>query len=100
MSALIIEPAAEADIAQAFDWYEGELEGLGSRFLDAVDAALVTIAQRPESFPVVHRSARRALLRRFPYQVLFELKTQAILVVGVFHTSRDPLVWRERLDQP
>ncbi len=30
---LIIRPEAEADIADAFDWYESRVPGLGSEFL-------------------------------------------------------------------
>ncbi len=29
---LIIRPEAEADIADAFDWYESRVRGLGSEF--------------------------------------------------------------------
>ncbi len=70
---LVVRPAAEADIAQAALWYEQRAVGLGAEFLRAVDVALAEIARMPERFPVVHPVCRRALLRRFPYGVYFEL---------------------------
>lgn len=35
---LVIRPQAEAEMAEAYDWYEARVPGLGSEFLLAVDA--------------------------------------------------------------
>ena len=40
---LIIRPEAEADIAEAFDWYENRVPGLGSEFLLVLDALFNSI---------------------------------------------------------
>jgi hypothetical protein len=37
---LVIVPEAEADIADAYIWYEGRRAGLGEEFLSSVDACL------------------------------------------------------------
>lgn len=42
------------------------------------------------------KNTRRALLRRLPYIFLFRETHDAVYVVAVFHTSRDPLVWKQR----
>jgi hypothetical protein len=65
---LVIEPEAEADIAAAHRWYEQRREGLGDDFLLCVEAALHAIAERPKSFPRIHKSARRVLMHRFLMQ--------------------------------
>ncbi len=44
---LIVRPEAEAELAEAFNWYEQQVAGLGSRFLLLVDTAINSI-QRPE----------------------------------------------------
>ncbi len=36
------------------------------------------------------------MLRRFPYIVVFRELHDAVYVIAVFHTSRDPLVWQRR----
>ena len=38
-----------------------------------------------------------ALVRRFPYAVFYEYAEPTATVYSVFHTSRDPEKWRERL---
>ena len=35
---LIVRPEAEAEMTDAFDWYEDRVPGLGSEFLLCVDA--------------------------------------------------------------
>jgi len=46
---------------------------------------------------VLHRNVRRALLQRFPYQVLFLLEEDTITVVAVFHGARNPKQWQDRI---
>ena len=64
--ALIIRPEAEADLADAYDWYEERVAGLGAEFLDRVEIVLGAIAEHPELYPTIFRNVRRALTRRFP----------------------------------
>lgn len=93
---LIIRPAAEAELAEAFDWYEEQLRGLGSEFLISVDATVHAIARNPRQFPKIHRDVRRALLHRFPYGVFFLVEGTRIMVIAFFHAKRNPKRWQER----
>jgi plasmid stabilization system protein ParE len=95
-SDLVIAPEAEQDIAEAYIWYEARRVGLGEDFLSSVDACIESILRRPEMFPLVHDGYRRSLIRRFPYAVFFE-HAETVTVYSVFHTSRDPDQWRQRL---
>ncbi len=94
---LIIRPEAETELAEAFDWYERRVPGLGAAFLAAVDVALDSLLSNPRQHPVVYKVVRRALLRRFPYQVLFLVEEGAITLIAVFHGARDPRIWRDRI---
>ena len=40
---------------------------------------------------------RRALVRRFPFEVFYEFDDTRVIVHLVFHTSQDPAKWRARL---
>ena len=93
---VVIRPEAEADLAEAFAWYEERRPGLGDRFLLSVEAVLAAIERYPESFPVVYAQVRRALLRRFPYGVFYTVKESAVVVLAVFHCAREPRRWQER----
>jgi plasmid stabilization system protein ParE len=90
-------PEAELDIGEACVWYETRRVGLGEESLTSVDACIERIRRHPVIYPVVHEAYRRALLRRFPYAIFFEYEGATAKVYAVFHTSRDPEKWRQRL---
>ena len=56
---LIIQPEAEYDIQDAFEWYESKHPGLGSEFVRAVDACLSGIGRNPLAYQVIHKQVRR-----------------------------------------
>src|SRR5688572_24096677 len=85
-----VEPEAQADIEEARDWYDGQRPGLGNDLLLCIEASLEAIGDRPKSFPKIHKRARRALVRRFPYRIVFVELKDVIAVIGVIHTRRDP----------
>lgn len=89
-------PLVKFDLAEAYDWYEGREQGLGERFLDAFDACVQAICENPRACPVKHREIRRALLRRFPYMLLYRFESGKVTVIGCFHGSRNPRSWRAR----
>jgi plasmid stabilization system protein ParE len=94
--AIRVQPDAEIDLHDAWRWYESRTRGLGDDFLRAADACFDRIERTPEAFPVVHRQTRQALLRRFPYRVLFRIAPDRIDVIPVYHGRRDPRSWLER----
>ncbi len=94
---LIVRPKAEEEMADAFDWYEDLVPGLGSDFLLCVDAIFSAILRAPQQYPRVYKMARRALTRRFPFQVIFVEDDERVVVLSVFHAKRDPEQWRDRI---
>ncbi|MBN2685876.1 MAG: type II toxin-antitoxin system RelE/ParE family toxin [Pontiellaceae bacterium] len=92
---MVIRPEAEAELAEAFSWYEDQVPGLGAEFLNVVDAALAGIVRNPNGFPVVHKCVRRCLTRRFPYAVFYLLEPGRIVVLSVFHVRRHPKGWEK-----
>ena len=81
------------DLAGGFGYYEGQSEGLGERFLAAVDSAFDAIERYPEMFSRVHGEVRRAVLSKFPYAVFFRIEPKRVVVLTVLHTARDPKLW-------
>lgn len=94
---LIIRPEAELDIQDAFEWYEAQTSGLGSEFVRAVDACLSSTGRNPLAYPIIYKQTRRALVRRFPYGILYVLDQDVITVIACFHGKRNPKPWQDRL---
>ena len=93
---VIVRPDAEADLKEAFAWYEAQRAGLGADLLLAVEAVLEEIGRRGDSFPLVHNDVRRALVKRFPHGVFFVVNDPVVSVIAIFHARRDPKIWRDR----
>lgn len=94
---LIIRPEAELDIQNAFEWYEAQSLGLGSQFVRAVDTCLSSIVSNPLAYSTIYKQARRALIRRFPYGILYVFEPEIVSVIACFHTKRNPQSWQDRL---
>ena len=97
MIPLVVEPEAELDIVHAYDWYEAQRAGLGDRFLTAVRECFDRVQEEPLAFPAVEHGVRRAMLRTFPYSVLYLARADVVIVVACFHGRRDPSVWKKRV---
>ena len=93
---LRIRVEASAELNAAWNWYENQREGLGDDLLGCVDAAFAAAARAPEAYGRVDGPVRRALVRRFPYIVLFREYPEYVAILAVFHTSRDPAEARGR----
>lgn len=98
MRPVLFAREARTKLIDAQDWYENEAPGLGLHFRTAVDAVIERMAVNPRLFPVVYKNIRRALLRRFPYALLFVIgPDEALTVIACFHGSRDPVHWQQRM---
>jgi len=95
----LLIPEAKSDVADAYLWYEDQSLGLGLDFLRCVEAPLLSIQRTPLIYPIVYSTYRRALVRRFPFAIFFEIddaQNQSI-VYSVFHCSQNPDKWRGRV---
>ena len=93
---IVLRRAARAEFDAAADWYEQKRPGLGARFTAAVQQVFDRISANPQLHRVVLRDIRRAVVSGFPYCVYYRDRPTAVVVLSVFHTSRDPSVWQGR----
>ncbi|MGE0438994.1 MAG: type II toxin-antitoxin system RelE/ParE family toxin [Gemmatimonadales bacterium] len=93
---LHVEPTADSEIIEAFEWYRARSRLVARTFLETIDGTLAQIRESPELFPLVHKELRRALVPRFPYAVFFTAESDRIRVVGVVHGKRHPRRWQRR----
>jgi len=94
---VIVLPAAELDLAEAFAWYESQRPGLGRGFLDEAEIVFRRISEFPLVFPAVEDVVRRGLLKRFPFAVYFLPEAAGVKVYAVLHHRREPGIWKQRL---
>jgi plasmid stabilization system protein ParE len=95
---VIIRPEAENDLKEAFSWYEDKRQGLGYDLLLQVDAGLRFIERNPKISPPEYKGARKYLVKRFPYKIIYLLEEERIIVLAVIHGKRSPILTKERID--
>lgn len=94
---VVFTPEARGDVIRSYKWYEEREPGLGEDFLRCVEACVQTIQRHPSIFPVAIDEFRRALIRRFPYEIFYEAVDDCVIIYSVFHCSQDPEKWLKRL---
>ncbi len=87
---------AELELLDAVEYYELQATGLGSEFLDKVDAAIQDIRKAPDRWPIIKASIRRRLFHRFPYAVLYRIDPEEIIIQATMHLRRRPDYWLGR----
>lgn len=90
---------ASEEIGETRFWYESQRPGLGEEFLSQLKYSLDEIQNRPLSFPLVTTTARRAILRRFPYCIYFVIREEDLVVLAVLYGGRKPDIWKRRWTQ-
>ncbi|RZS56405.1 ParE-like toxin of type II ParDE toxin-antitoxin system [Microcella putealis] len=95
-------PAAAAELRDAVLYLEEVREGLGERFLDAVDTALRSIIDDPEAWSIHRGRARIPAVRTrsvsgFRYDIKYVVVADAIIVLAFAHERRRPGYWADRL---
>lgn len=94
---LSIRKEAEADIAEAYGYYEDCRSNLGSAFMICLDEAISRIGKNPRQNRVIGKDIRRTLVKRFTYGVFYTLNGNEIIVLAVAHARRNPAHWLSRL---
>ena len=87
---------AVQELREATAFYGKESPALGNAFLDEVEHALTQIRMLPHSCPLLSRTVRKKVLRRFPYNVLYSVHSEEIRVLAIAHQKRRPFYWHGR----
>jgi toxin ParE1/3/4 len=90
-----IHDEATLDLRLAARWYNRRRAGLGVEFVLAVDDAIARIVEAPRRWPPF-AGARRYIMRRFPYNVIYRVDEERIHILAIAHHSRSPVYWGRR----
>ena len=84
------EEALQEEVV-AYLFYEKEQQGLGERFLKEVEEALGKVSEHPTHYSFLDetKTLRDISLVRFPFVIIFEVKTDRIEVYHMNHTKKE-----------
>ena len=87
----------EQEIDEAVAWFDEQVEGKGTDFLDALDRVIRLVKAYPFASPEIEPDIRRCLFARFPYSLIYGIEEQTIVVIAVAHHRRTPRYWVDRV---
>ena len=90
-------PQADEEFDQAVRYYEDCQPGLGLEFAEEVYAAIARIADYPDAWSRMSENTRRCLVNRFPYGVIFQVKSRMLRIIAVSNLHKRPEYWKDRI---
>jgi len=89
--------AALSELKEATLYYEEKQNGLGTSFLDEIDATVERIVRFSHAWHPISVRTRRCRTHRFPFGILYQIRPDEILITALMDLRRDPRRWRELL---
>ncbi len=83
----IFHQEAENELNQAIDYYEDCSKGLGHDFAIEVYATIERILHHPKAWSFIDEAIRRALVKLFPYGVLYAESDNGIFIVAIMNLA-------------
>ncbi len=95
-------PAAAGEVYDAALWYQAEAPDVARRFAVRVQQSIDSIRQWPYAASLYRDTESEPQIRSkqvngFPYQVLYIIRDNELIVVAYAHERRRPGYWRDRL---
>lgn len=94
MTEAVFHPEARAEFNASVDFYEGRLDGLGLRFLAAVEQTVERISANPEMGAPLAGGYRKRIVSGFPYSIIYRIWKDNVFILTVTHQHRRPDHWR------
>jgi toxin ParE1/3/4 len=90
-------PEATKELIETARYYEQRAEGVGRRFLQAIEQAEQFLRRSAAVMQSDERGRRRYRVKGFPYQLIYRVVGgERVFVLAVAHTSRRPGYWDSR----
>jgi plasmid stabilization system protein ParE len=69
---------------------------IAGAFMAELDAAVALIAEAPDRWPERPDGRRRYVIHRFPFILVFRIRTEDVRLFAVQHGHRRPGYWKDR----
>lgn len=94
---LEIHPSALAELKSALTWYLERNQTAAVKFAAEVERAMSLVIESPGRWPIGEHGARKVVVRRFPFAIVYREKGTATQILAIAHGHRRPEYWKGRL---
>ncbi len=92
----LLEPAS-IELDDAIEYYNQQAAELGIKFFDEVLETIELISLFPQSWSRNTKNTRKAVLRKFPFNLIYSIYEDKIYILAVAHQNREPEYWIDRI---
>ena len=89
-------PGVELELLDVVRYYNRQRLGLGGEFFAEWERFEEVVRANPLRFAADDRGRRRALLKRFPYKLVYRVRERDILILAAAHNKRATDYWEPR----
>lgn len=91
-------PAAANEYLESIAFYESRLAGLGADYIVEFESTMVRVCAAPLSYQLdCPPDIRKAVLLRFPFNILYRVAGGAVQILAIAHHRRRPGYWLGRM---
>jgi len=86
----VLSIQAEHELEDALYFYDLISTKIGDSFIKQIDACIESILLNPETYKLEFDVYRQAVVKKFPFVIIYTKIDSTILISAIFHTSRNP----------
>ena len=90
--------SASQDLTDGYRFYEKQIDGLGTYFLDTLYSDIDSLAIYAGIHPVYFGKYHRLLSKRFPFAIYYRVENDTVLVYAVLDCRRNPAWTRNKFE--
>lgn len=87
---VVLTEEAEKDIDESILWYEDQQTNLGIRFYFELLKNTSKLKSHPQYYSFIKEEYRQLVIPQFSYKIVFKNFSDMVVVLAIFHTSRNP----------
>lgn len=95
MRLIVLTPAQE-ELGEAVVFYGNRRHGLGTAFLNEVKRGYAQLRRDPLIGSPIEDGERKYVLQGYPYNLIYRVDENTIVILAVAHHSREYGYWRKR----
>jgi plasmid stabilization system protein ParE len=86
----VLSLQAENELEDALYFYDLISTKIGDNFLNQINTCIESILLNPETYKLEFDVYRQAVVKKFPFVIIYTKIDSKILISAIFHTSKNP----------
>jgi plasmid stabilization system protein ParE len=86
----VLSIQAENELEDALYFYDLISTKIGDNFLNQINSCIESFLLNPETYKLEFDVYRQAVVKKFPFVIVYTKIDSTILISAIFHTSRNP----------